>query len=64
MVKIYTVDTSFFFSINFDFVEYFDRHRHGLVVLRRHNSVALDLCVFAEEEGVYTLMGPELDEEG
>lgn len=30
----------------------------------RHNSVALDLCVAAEPEGVYTLMGPELDEEG
>ena len=31
----------------------------------RHNSVALDLCVLAEPgEGVYTLMGPELDEEG
>ena len=30
----------------------------------RHNSVALDLCVAAEPEGVYTLMGPELDDEG
>lgn len=30
----------------------------------RHNSVALDLCVYAEDEGVYTLMGPELNEEG
>lgn len=31
----------------------------------RHNSVALDLCVSAEPgDGVYTLMGPELDEEG
>eukprot|EP01039_Chlorochromonas_danica_P001581 gene1584-1727_t len=31
----------------------------------RHNSVALDLCVFAPPgEQVYTLMGPELDEEG
>lgn len=31
----------------------------------RHNSVALDLCVLAEPgEGVYTLMGPELDEQG
>lgn len=30
----------------------------------RHNSVALDLCVDAESEGVYTLMGPELDEQG
>jgi gentisate 1,2-dioxygenase len=30
----------------------------------RHNSVALDLCVAAEPEGVYTLMGPELDDMG
>ena len=30
----------------------------------RHNSVAIDLCVSAPAEGVYTLMGPELDEEG
>jgi gentisate 1,2-dioxygenase len=31
----------------------------------RHNSVALDLCVFAEAgDKVYTLMGPELDEQG
>lgn len=31
----------------------------------RHNSVALDLCVYAGKKGgVYTLMGPELDEEG
>lgn len=30
----------------------------------RHNSVAIDLCVNAPAEGVYTLMGPELDEEG
>lgn len=30
----------------------------------RHNSVALDLCVSAAAEGVYTLMGPELDEHG
>ena len=31
----------------------------------RHNSVALDLCVSAEPgDLVYTLMGPELDEEG
>jgi len=30
----------------------------------RHNSVALDLCVSAEDSGVYTLMGPELDEDG
>jgi len=31
----------------------------------RHNSVALDLCVSAEPgDKVYTLMGPELDDEG
>jgi gentisate 1,2-dioxygenase len=31
----------------------------------RHNSVALDLCVFAESgDQVYTLMGSELDEQG
>jgi len=30
----------------------------------RHNSVALDLCVFAKGNGVYTLMGPELDDQG
>ena len=30
----------------------------------RHNSVALDLCVSAPDSGVYTLMGPELDEQG
>ena len=32
----------------------------------RHNSVALDLCVSAEvgTDSVYTLMGPELDEQG
>ena len=30
----------------------------------KHNSVALDLCVSAASEGVYTLMGPELDEDG
>lgn len=31
----------------------------------RHNSVALDLCVYAPPgEMVYTLMGPELDEHG
>jgi len=29
----------------------------------KHNSVALDLCVSAPNNGVYTLMGPELDEE-
>ena len=30
----------------------------------RHNSCAVDLCVSAPESGVYTLMGPELDESG
>jgi gentisate 1,2-dioxygenase len=30
----------------------------------RHNSVAIDLCVSAEPTGVYTLMGPELTEDG
>ena len=30
----------------------------------KHNSVALDLCVCAPNNGVYTLMGPELDEDG
>lgn len=30
----------------------------------RHNSVALDLCVNAKEGTCYTLMGPELDEDG
>ena len=30
----------------------------------RHNSVALDLCVCAPSNGVYTLMGPELDDNG
>jgi len=30
----------------------------------RHNSVALDLAVSAPESGAYTLMGPELDENG
>lgn len=30
----------------------------------RHNSVALDLCVCAPTNGVYTLMGPELDSNG
>lgn len=31
----------------------------------RHNSVALDLCVSAEAgDKVYTMMGPELDEQG
>lgn len=30
----------------------------------RHNSVAIDLCVSGGGESVYTLMGPELDENG
>lgn len=30
----------------------------------KHNSVALDLAVHAAPQGVYTLMGPELDAEG
>jgi gentisate 1,2-dioxygenase len=30
----------------------------------RHNSVALDLCVSASDVGIYTLMGPELDDDG
>ena len=30
----------------------------------RHNSIALDLCVYAPKEGIYTLMGPELDVNG
>jgi gentisate 1,2-dioxygenase len=30
----------------------------------RHNSVALDLCVFSSGEGVYTLMGEEIGENG
>ena len=30
----------------------------------KHNSVALDLCVSGGSENVYTLMGPELDENG
>lgn len=30
----------------------------------RHNSVALDLCVYSAAKGVYTLMGPELNEDG
>lgn len=30
----------------------------------RHNSVALDLCVHASGKGVYTLMGPELGDDG
>lgn len=36
---------------------------HTVQPPHRHNSVALDLCVSAAE-GVYTLMGPELDEDG
>lgn len=31
----------------------------------RHNSIALDLCTYAKDkENVYTLMGPELEEDG
>eukprot|EP01041_Mallomonas_annulata_P010412 gene10412-21716_t len=30
----------------------------------RHNSVALDLCVSAPDNGVYTLMGPEMGPDG
>ena len=30
----------------------------------KHNSVALDLCVSGGSDKVYTLMGPELDEQG
>lgn len=30
----------------------------------RHNSVAIDLCVSAASSGVYTLMGPELGDDG
>ena len=30
----------------------------------RHNSVALDLCVYAPDGKVYTIMGKELDEYG
>lgn len=30
----------------------------------RHNSIAIDLCVSAEENKVYTLMGKELNEDG
>lgn len=30
----------------------------------RHNSVALDLCVSAKDDNVYTLMGKELNEDG
>jgi len=30
----------------------------------RHNSVALDLCVYAPPSGVYTLMGPEMTADG
>ena len=36
---------------------------HTVQPPHRHNSVALDLCVSAKP-GVYTLMGPELDEDG
>jgi len=37
---------------------------HNVQRPHRHNSVALDLAVKAPAEGAYTLMGPELDEEG
>jgi len=38
---------------------------HDVQRPHRHQSVALDLCVYAPEGGaVYTLMGPELDEVG
>ena len=30
----------------------------------RHNSIAIDLCISAEENKVYTLMGKELNEDG
>jgi gentisate 1,2-dioxygenase len=31
----------------------------------RHNSVALDLCTYSKDkENIYTLMGPELEEDG
>jgi hypothetical protein len=43
-------------------------HPHNQLTNRldttRHNSVALDLCVSAAPQGVYTLMGPELGEDG
>ena len=36
---------------------------HDVQRPHRHQSVALDLCVYAPKgEAVYTLMGPELDE--
>ena len=37
---------------------------HNVQRPHRHNSVALDLAVKAPAEGAYTLMGPELDEDG
>ncbi|TFJ80325.1 hypothetical protein NSK_008330 [Nannochloropsis salina CCMP1776] len=40
-----------------------DRPAHRFLP-RRHNSVALDLAVRAAPHGVYTLMGPELGEDG
>ena len=30
----------------------------------RHNSIAIDLCISAEDDKVYTLMGKELNEDG
>jgi gentisate 1,2-dioxygenase len=38
--------------------------QHSAQRPHRHNSVALDLCVTGGSERVYTLMGPELDEDG
>lgn len=37
---------------------------HNVQRPHRHNSVALDLAVKAPPQGAYTLMGPELDEDG
>jgi len=38
--------------------------KHTVQRPHRHNSVALDLCVSGGSEDVYTLMGPELGEDG
>jgi gentisate 1,2-dioxygenase len=38
--------------------------QHSVQRPHRHNSVALDLCVSGGSEEVYTLMGPELGEDG
>jgi len=38
--------------------------KHSAQRPHRHNSVALDLCVSGGSEDVYTLMGPELDDDG